>query len=375
MFRFSWGRMLAVAERDLRRFWRNKKLLVPMVLMPMLYLIVLGKSMGGDMHDLPIALVVQDQGAAADQVRDRVLTLVQSRTLFRLTNEAEPVTAVAHLRQGQFKAVVIVPPGFSEDLSRGEPAPIGLVVDNTDQTSAGVIEQELRRAFSGIRGRVGEPAAPVGIQVERVDVYGHKEFMQYLVPGVIALALFFVAMLAGGIMLVDDRARGIHEGYFVTPLSPLDLVGGLTLSATTLAMIIGTIVVTSSILIARLPIIGGWHTLALAGVCLFLLALGLILFVFTLLARVSNPMTPRAMIGILNVLAFFPSGALYPTESYPAWLRGISVAFPMRYAVHALRNLLLKGVGFQAVLPDFLFMAAFALVMLALAALFFKRTL
>src|SRR6185369_8434880 len=162
----------------------------------------------------------------------------------------------------------------------------------------------------------------------------HKEFIQYLVPAVIALALFFVAMLAGGIILVDDRARGIHEGYFVTPLSALDLVGGLTLSATTLSMLIGTTVLGSAILIARVP-----------------------------------------LFGILNVVTFFPSGALYPTESYPAWLRGLSAVFPMRYAVHSLRALLLKGVGAQAVAPDFIAMGLFAAIMLVLAATLFKRTL
>src|SRR5207249_5861082 len=132
----------------------------------------------------------------------------------------------------------------------------GIVVDNTDNTTANVIEAELRRAFGG-PGYGGpstagtELAAIPGIQVERVDVYGHRDFMQYLVPGVIALSLFFVAMLAGGIILVDDRAKGIHEGYFVTPLSALDLVLGLTLSASTLAMIIGTVVLVASITIAR----------------------------------------------------------------------------------------------------------------------------
>jgi ABC-2 type transport system permease protein len=195
------------------------------------------------------------------------------------------------------------------------------------------------------------------------------------VPAVIALALFFVAMLAGGIILVDDRAKGIHEGYFVTPLTALDLVGGLTLSATTLAMFIGTVVLIASVVIARLPILGGLRTIGLVGATILLLALGLILFMFTLMARVSNPLTPRALFGILNVLTFFPSGALYPTESYPSWLTAISVAFPMRYAVHALRNLLLKGVGFGAVLPDFAVMAGFAALMLVLASTLFKRTL
>jgi len=349
---------------------------VPMVLMPIVYLVILGKAMGGDLRDLPIALVDQDHGPAAVAVHDRLLTLQQSRELFRLASEPDPSRAVERLRQGAYKAVVIVPANFSADLSRGETAPLGVVVDNTDNTAANAIEGELRRAVAGAARtgtRVGP--SPAGIDVERVDVYGHKEFRQYLVPAVIALAMFFVAMLAGGIILVDDRAKGIHEGYFVTPLSALDLVGGLTLSAVRLSMIIGAIVLASSLLIARIPLIGGLETIVLVAAAMLLLSLGLILFMFTLMARVSNPIVPRALFGILNVVMFFPSGALYPTESYPGWLQAISAVFPMRYAVHALRGLLLKGVGIGAVMPDFLVMLGFASVMLVLAATLFKRTL
>jgi len=376
MFQFSLSRLLAVAERDLRRFRRNSAFMVPMVLMPIVYLVILGKSMGGDLHNLPIALVDQDRGPAAVLVRDRLLTLAQGRELFLLSNEPDPQAAVERLRQGEYRAVVILPPKFSEEAARGEPASLGVVVDNTDNTSANVIEAELRRAMTGGGApRDSLVRAVPGIQVERVDIYGHKEFMQYLVPGVIALALFFVAMLAGGIILVDDRARGIHEGYFVTPLSALDVIGGLTLSAVTLSMIIGTVVFVASTLIAGISLIGGLQTLLLVGLTMLLLAMGLILFVFTLMARVSNPLMPRALFGILNVVTFFPSGALYPTESYPQWLHVISTVFPMRYAVHALRGLLLKGVGFEAVLPDLLAMGLFALIMLVLAGLLFKRTL
>src|SRR5438477_2687105 len=352
MFEFDVNRLLAVAERDLRRFRRNRAFIIPMVLMPIVYLVILGKAMGGDLHDLPIALVDQDHGPAAVDVHDRLVTLQQSRELFRLTTAPEPNAAVEGLRQGLYKAVVIVPADFSASIARGEHAPLGVVVDNTDNTSANLIEGELRRAMAGVGTSAASSAAgatagtgsPVGVEVQRVDVYGHKEFMQYLVPGVIALALFFVAMLAGGIILVDDRARGIHEGYFVTPLTALDLVAGLTLSATTLAMLIGSIVLVAALTIAQLPILNGVRTILLAETTILLLAFGLILFMFTLMARLSNPLTPRALFGILNVVTFFPSGALYPTESYPAWLNAISVVFPMRYAVHALRNLLLTGV-------------------------------
>ena len=49
MFEFKLSRMVAVAERDLRRFRRNRAFMVPMVLMPIVYLIILGRAMGGDL--------------------------------------------------------------------------------------------------------------------------------------------------------------------------------------------------------------------------------------------------------------------------------------------------------------------------------------
>jgi ABC-2 type transport system permease protein len=373
---FSLSRVLAVAERDLRRFRRNIQLVVPMVMMPIIYLLILGKSMGGDLHHMPVAMVVQDEGAASAAIRKQVMTLAATKQLFEVRDEVDVRTAVDRLRQGQYRAVIIVPPNFSEEFARGERAELGLALDNTDATSANTIEGEMRRAIADLRVE-GRPVtrSAVGVSVERVDVYGHKNYMQYLVPGVIALSLFFVAMVAGGIILVDDRARGIHEGYFVTPLTSMDLVAGLTLSATTLALMMGSVVTLSAILIAQLPLIGGLKTLLLVEFTILLLGLGLVLMMFTLMARVSNPMTPRALFGILNVVTFFPSGALYPTESYPGWLQAISMVNPMRYAVHALRNLLLKGVGLGAVLPDFLILITFATVMLVLASSLFKRTL
>ncbi len=59
----------------------------------------------------------------------------------------------------------------------------------------------------------------------------------------------------------------------------------------------------------------------------------------------DDPLVPRAIFGVLNTLLFFPSGAIYPTEGFPVWLRWISVVDPFTYAVHALKNLLLKNTG------------------------------
>jgi ABC-type multidrug transport system permease subunit len=48
---------------------------------------------------------------------------------------------------------------------------------------------------------------------------------------------------------------------------------------------------------------------------------------------------------------------------------------PFTYAVHALRVLLLKGAALNVLLPDLLFLAAFATVMTVGSVVLFRRTL
>ena len=69
------------------------------------------------------------------------------------------------------------------------------------------------------------------------------------------------------------------------------------------------------------------------------------------------------------------SGMLVPIENMPRILQALTVVVPARYLVHALRTLMLKGGGFQVVALDLFALLAFAVVILALATLRFKRRL
>src|SRR5256712_6705740 len=88
---------------------------------------------------------------------------------------------------------------------------------------------------------------------------------------------------------------------------------------------------------------------------------------FLLMVRVEDPLVPRAMFGILNTLLFFPSGAIYPIQAFPAWLRVIAKVDPFTYAVRGFKGLLLKEAGFAAIVPDMVYLAVFGTVALAIA--------
>jgi len=106
-----------------------------------------------------------------------------------------------------------------------------------------------------------------------------------------------------------------------------------------------------------------------------LTAVALNAMMFLLVVRVHDPLVPRAIFGILNTLLFFPSGAVYPIQAFPWWLRGIAKVDPFSFAVHGFKILLLKGGGLAAILPDMIYLSVFAVVALGIATPLFKRTL
>jgi len=91
--------------------------------------------------------------------------------------------------------------------------------------------------------------------------------------------------------------------------------------------------------------------------------------------RVNDPLLPRAIFGVLNTLLWFPSGAIYPQQAFPGWMRAIAIVDPFTYAVHALKSLLLKDTGFGAIGMDLVVLSAFAVVTMGAATLLFKREL
>jgi len=96
---------------------------------------------------------------------------------------------------------------------------------------------------------------------------------------------------------------------------------------------------------------------------------------FLLMVRVDDPLVPRAMFGVLNLLLFYPSGAMYPVTAFPGWLRAISIIDPFTYCVDGFKAVLLKDGGFAAIKGDLLFLFVFGIGTLLIATPLFKRTL
>ena len=51
--------------------------------------------------------------------------------------------------------------------------------------------------------------------------------------------MYISVMIGGGMLYIDDKARGVHEGYLVTPITKLELVMGLNLAGAIKAVLAG----------------------------------------------------------------------------------------------------------------------------------------
>jgi ABC-type multidrug transport system permease subunit len=368
-------KMWALVERDLRRFRRSPTLIVVSMVFPLVQLLVLGYAFGGKLKDLKVGVVDQDRGLQAVRLHEMFNAVHANARTFVTIDYTDERAAVEDLRNGRLDAVLDIPPEFSRRVLEKAAPRVALIEDNTDN----FIEATLQGVFAPLLGAYNQPATaprvPTAPTLDVVELYPYVPYIQYLLAGSAVLAIFVSAMIGGGIIYIDDKARGLHEGYLVTPISKFGLIFGFNLAGTIKAFIAGLVLAVFGSFIAGIPNPLSPSRLAKIALVDLATALALISMMFLLMVRVNDPLVPRATFGVLNTLLFFPSGAVYPASAFPKWMRIISIADPFTYGVHAFKELMLKDTGLAAVAGDLAFLFIFAAVMMASATALFRRTL
>jgi ABC-2 type transport system permease protein len=369
------NRMLALVERELRKFFRSPTLMLTAMVFPLIQLVILGNAFGGKITEARVGVVDYDRGPQALRVWEAFDSVRAAARTFRPVRYASDKEAQEDVRSGRLDAAVVIPAQFSRKVYAGSGPALGLVVDNSDAFLSSSLQAKLQELTDALN----KPEAPERvvrrIALETVELYPYIEYLKYLLPGSITLAMFVSVMIGGGMLYIDDKARGVHEGWLVTPITRTELVLGLVTAGALKATLAGLVITVLGSLIAGLGTV--FHPWALAQLLLMVASTSFAFnaLMFLLMVRVEDPLVPRAMFGILNTLLYFPSGAIYPVSAFPPWLRAMARVDPFTYAVHGFKGLLLKEAGFAAILPDVLYLTALGAVALAAATRLFKRSL
>ena len=366
---------MAIVEREMRKFFRSPALMLASMIFPLVQLIILGNAFGGKIRDARVAIVDQDGGPQALRIRqafDAVRANIRTFVPIPYNNEQQ---AREDVHNGKLEGAVIIPPQFSRRVYEQNHPQIGLVVDNSDNFMSSAVEEKLTELTNSLNEPAISPRILQKTVLSIVELYPYIEYMKYLLPGSLVLAMFVSVMIGGGMLYIDDKARGVHEGYLVTPITKTELVFGLNAAGAIKAVLTGVVITVIGSLLSGVNTLFNPATAFGLLLMILLTSLAFNTMMFLLMVRVEDPLVPRAIFGILNTLLFFPSGSIYPIQAFPFWLRAIAKVDPFTYAVHGFKALLLKETGLVAVVPDMIYLSIFAVVTLTIATPLFKRTL
>jgi ABC transporter DrrB family efflux protein len=340
-------------------------------LVPLLQTIIFGFAI--DMDVQHIATVVFDM----DRTREsrRLVERFANTQTFKIVDEVFSAEAVRRaIVAGRAKVGVIVPAHYEARLHSGRQATAQVLIDGSDSTVASNAMQSAL-AMSQLQTLQG-----LGLTFEKlpVDVRPRVLFnpdlisANFYVPGLIGVILQVVTIFLTAFSIVRERERGTLEQLSVTPVSRWAIIVGKLIPYA----VIGVVQTVAVLLFMRL--VFGIH---IAGDVFLLLSLS-VLFLLPALALgilISTVSANQAQAMQIGLLVMFPSvllsGFAFPRETMPWPIYWVSNFIPVTYYIQILRGIILRGAGMWALWPQTLALAGFAVVLVTISSLRFKKRL
>lgn len=350
-------RTFAIAKKVLRSLKHDPRSIALMLVAPLLAMGIFGFAFGSEISNVPVALVDEDEGPFAKRIVDEV-----DRDAIDLRTYASLDEAAQALEDAEVRALIHFPPSFSADLQRRN-ATIDLRLDGSNSQYVAHVGRHLgvamQEAFAGAAG--GLP-----VTTEASFVYAKDaRYIDFFVPGIMAFAALMFTTLLTLLSFVGERTSGTLTRLLVTPVRGSEIVCGYALAFGLVATVQGAILLLVAILLFDVLVVG---SLALAFLVVILVAIDAMSLGILLSSAAKRELQAVQMIPLVVFPTFLLSGIFVPVESLPGWLRPFAYLIPPTYAVDALRDIMLRGWGFERVWLPMAALVGFGALFLAVAA-------
>lgn len=350
---------------------RDRLTLAMMIGVPAIQIVLFGYAIRTEVRHLPT--VVLDESRTSES-RALVAALQNTQNFDIVAMVADRDAIRVAIEHGNARAAFVIPPDYTRQIKRRQPAPVQVIVDAADpMASSAAISSASLAARSVSATLTPSTLSPPPLDLRVRPWYNPAlESSIFIVPGVVGLLLSITLMLLTSVAIVRERERGTLEQLIVTPITR----PGLMLGKLTPFVLVGYVQMTVILLLGWLlfDVPARGSLLLLYGVALLfiiaMLALGL--FVSTMVKTQAQAMQLSFMVILPTVLL---SGFMFPREAMPPAAQWIGDAFPITYFLRILRGVLLKGAGFGAIWRDTVVLGAFAAALITFSALRFRKTL
>jgi ABC-2 type transport system permease protein len=372
-------RLMALMRKEFTHMRRDPRTALSVILLPLMQLILLGYAANSDVKNVSTAVFDQDNSQASRSL----LAAFQSTGYFNLDKVAYSDDDInTFIQGGQSKVGIIIPPNYGNDVNSGRQTNVAVLIDGSDPSVAqaalsaatlvgqshgsAIVAQQLAS-----RGSSGGGTLPV--QVRSRVLYNPDLLSTYnMIPGLIATILMQTTTTLTSFAIVRERERGTIEQLIVTPIRSWELIVAKITPYVFLAMVDVIIILALGTFWFQVPIRGSiLLLLTLTGLYLLPnLALGL------LISTAAKTQQQAQMMSMPILLpSMFLSGFLFPVAALPAVLQFISSLLPLTYFLVIVRSVIVKGAGLELLIPQTLALGAFSIILMAIAAMRFNKTL
>jgi ABC-2 type transport system permease protein len=278
------------------------------------------------------------------------------------------------LKAGDADAALVFPDDFFPTLASGGPAQITLRLEGSSPNAANEAKQlaafALSKAASSLPASQSG-AAPV-VSLDTSYLYGGPQYTQTdaLAPIFVGLFSFFFVFLLSSVAFIRERGQGTLERVMVSPLSQTELTLGYVIGLTLFATIQSIVILLFVIYVLQVHYAGSLGLLFLVTLLLTIGGVNLGIFAS---AFARNEFQVVQFIPLLIVPQALLGGLFFAVKTLPVVLKQLAYVMPLTWANFALQDVMLKGLGFDDIWPDLVFLAGFAILMVFAAAISLRQ--
>lgn len=343
-------------------------LFVPALMQSLLF----GYAATYDLTNVPYALLDQSRSGASTEL----IAALDSTGVFHRVATLQSQNDIARVIDPQQALIAIqIGPRFAQQLNDGGSAPVQLILDGRNSTTAG--------SAAGFVGAVvgtfnttwtqahGGAKPPLTVE-SRAWFNPNLETRWNILPGMIASLSMIQTLLLTALSVAREREQGTFDQLLVTPMSPLEIMVGKAMAPILIGLMQSTIVLLVTRFWFHVPMAGSLITLY-TGLAMFTMAsVGIGLSISAVSANMQQAMLYTfSLIMPMTLL----SGLTTPVRNMPEILQIATMANPLRFAIDLVQRVYLEGVGFSTVFSNLIPLLIISAITLPLAAWLFRNRL
>lgn len=334
----------------------------------MIQALLFGYAATYDVNHVDYAVLNQSQGQAASEL----LTHLDGTGVFNRTATLTSSAQIAGVvMAGKALLVLNFPPDFENKLNNGAVAPLQMILDGRNSSTAGMAASYVSAVVSDFNQRRGSAGAAVSLET-RAWYNPNLESRWGIMPTLIAALSMMQTLLLSALSVAREREQGTFDQLLVTPFTPMQLLIGKALPAILVGLVQSSLILLIILFWFQIPMNGSLALLYLGLFSFNVAAVGLGLSI----SAVSINMQQAMLYTFLLIMPLMLlSGLLTPVQTMPAALNLLTYANPLRFAIDLVRRVYLEGAGLSDIAFDFLPMLVMAVITLPLAAWLFRNRL